>query len=70
MWWTMNIPREVSDEAADALVELAFLALPSDGNEMAKFLEAILHVVAREVRRAVTEERQQRRESIQKVSLQ
>jgi hypothetical protein len=45
----MNIPPGVSDEAADAVVELAFLALPSmDAEEL----------TAQELRRAQAEERE------------
>lgn len=58
----------VSDEAADALLELALLVLPSDGVEFAKHLEPILRVVAREVRRVVMEERERQAKSIREVS--
>jgi hypothetical protein len=61
----MNIPHGVSDEAADALVELAFLALPSmDGKELTALLSAVLRIIAREVRRARAEERQRQRERL------
>jgi hypothetical protein len=65
----MNIPREVSDAATDALIELGFHFLPwLDPTELAAFLNAVLRVVARELRRAVGEERQKQRELIGKAS--
>ena len=54
----MQIPSNISDAFADALVELCFLCLPAvDPDDLAGFIGAILRIAEREVRRAVAEER-------------
>ncbi len=51
------IPTNVSDECTDALVELLFCVLPAvEPNELVGFLNCILRIVEREVRRAKREE--------------
>jgi hypothetical protein len=54
----MRTPNNISDEAADALVELCFACLaPVDPDALAAFLGAVLRIVEREVRRAAADER-------------
>jgi hypothetical protein len=55
----MQIPSNISDECADALVELLFCAMPAvDGQELIAFLSCILRITEREVRRAAAAERE------------
>lgn len=55
----MPIPSKISDECADALVELLFCALPAvDGLELMAFLNCILRITEREVWRAAAVERE------------
>ena len=61
----MQIPSNISDDCADALVELCFLCLPAvDPDELARFIEAILRIAEREVIWAVAQERQRWHEKV------
>jgi hypothetical protein len=61
----MQIPPGVSDDCADALVELCFVCTPAmDADELAGFLGAVLRIVEREVSRAVAEERRRASEGL------
>jgi len=65
------IPTNVSDECTDALVELLFCVLPAvEPSELVGFLNCILRIVEREVRRSVAEERERQRRRIEGVSTQ
>ena len=55
----MQITGKISDECADALGELCFLALPAvDPDKLARFIGAVLRIAEREVRRAAGAERE------------
>jgi hypothetical protein len=55
----VQIPSNVSDECADALVELLFYMMPAvDGPELIAFFNCILRIPEREVRRAAAAERE------------
>lgn len=61
----MQIPSNISDDCADALVELCFLCLPAvDPDELAGFIGAILRIAEAEVLRGVAEEQQRWNEKV------
>jgi hypothetical protein len=65
----MEIPSNISDDCADALVELCFLCLPAvDPDELAGFIGAILRIAECEVLRAVAEERRRASEQMTRQS--